>query len=274
MQNKILQSSNFALYLHRGKHLNWSAEAITSYYLFLPFKGTIVMHCEDHEFQAANNEALLINPGSIVNVSSKQIEYIAVSLAPAFIIECAAQAQMIRAESIITFNTSIIRHDRRLFGLAQDIIDEIRSSKIGKVRVIQSLIELLTLHLLRHYSQVKYAPGIELSRAGLVDRRIRRAVELMHTHLDQNLSVDQMAEAAYLSPFHFSRLFKKIAGISPHAYLGVLRNERARTLLADQNLSITEVCVRVGYSSPSHFTKAFRAATGMTPREFRRALIT
>ncbi len=79
--------------------------------------------------------------------------------------------------------------------------------------------------------------------------------------------------AAYLSPFHFARLFKKLTGASPHAYLATLRVARAQTLLAETDLNVTEISARVGYGSPSHFTKAFRQATGLTPRAFRNALV-
>src|ERR1051325_8956198 len=69
-------------------------------------------------------------------------------------------------------------------------------------------------------------------RVGLVDRRIRRAVELMHAQLHEDMPLEEMAAAAFLSPFHFARLFKKVTGTTPHAYLAALRLERARTLPA------------------------------------------
>jgi AraC family transcriptional regulator len=95
----------------------------------------------------------------------------------------------------------------------------------------------------------------------------------MHARLDQDVPLEEMAAAAYLSPFHFARLFKKVTGMSPHAYLSALRLERAQMLLATTDLSVTEVSARVGYVSPSHFAKAFRQTTGLSPRAFRTALI-
>jgi AraC family transcriptional regulator len=95
----------------------------------------------------------------------------------------------------------------------------------------------------------------------------------MHTQLDQDLSLRDLAAASYLSPFHFARLFKKITGATPHNYLAAIRTNRAQLLLSETDLSITEIATRVGYLSGSHFTKAFRLSTGTTPREFRKALI-
>jgi transcriptional regulator GlxA family with amidase domain len=95
----------------------------------------------------------------------------------------------------------------------------------------------------------------------------------MHARLGENLPLEEIASAAHLSPFHFARLFKKLTGATPHAYLATLRVARAQSLLADTDLSITETSARVGYDSPSHFAKAFRQATGLSPRAFRKAII-
>jgi len=95
----------------------------------------------------------------------------------------------------------------------------------------------------------------------------------MHANLAEELPLEDLAAAAYLSPFHFARLFKKLTGLPPHAYLAALRIARARMLLATNDHSITEIAARVGYANSSHFGKAFRQSTGLTPRAFRAALV-
>src|SRR5437762_1087990 len=95
----------------------------------------------------------------------------------------------------------------------------------------------------------------------------------MHAEHDQDHALRMIAAESYLSTFHFARLFKKITGAPPHKYLAAIRSARAQLLLAETDLSITEIGSRVGYLSASHFTKAFRVATGTTPREFRKAII-
>jgi AraC family transcriptional regulator len=129
------------------------------------------------------------------------------------------------------------------------------------------------VHLLRHYANMRRSHDLELSRAGLIDRRIRRSVELMHAQLAADLSLKEIAAASYLSPFHFARVFKKLTGATPHAYLAAIRTARAQLLLANPELSVSEIGALVGYASPSHFTKAFRQATGLNPRAFRNALV-
>jgi AraC family transcriptional regulator len=95
----------------------------------------------------------------------------------------------------------------------------------------------------------------------------------MQAQLHRELSLKEIAAASFLSPFHFARLFKKLTGASPHAYLATLRTKQAQILLAESDLSITEISSRVGYSNSSHFTQAFRQMTGLTPRAFRKALM-
>jgi AraC family transcriptional regulator len=154
-----------------------------------------------------------------------------------------------------------------------ELVSELTSERAGKEIVMRALVEQVLVHLLRHYSTPRRSEELELSRVGLVDRRIRRSVELMHTQLDQDLSLKALAGASYLSPFHFARLFKKLTGASPHNYLASIRATRAQLLLAETDLSVREIGALVGYLSGSHFTKAFRLATGTTPREFRKGLI-
>ena len=117
------------------------------------------------------------------------------------------------------------------------------------------------------------ATRLEQSRAGLVDRRLRRSVEFMHNNFARDLQLGEIAAAAYLSEFHFARLFKRITGVTPHAYLASLRVEHARRLLVATDLSVAEVGERVGYQSASHFGKVFRQATGVTPTAFRESVV-
>src|SRR6185436_1500792 len=176
-------------------------------------------------------------------------------------------------KSIVKFTGEHMRGDRKLDGLLEEFTAELATEKPGREIVLRALVEQALVHILRNYSTPRLSEELELSRVGLVDRRIRRSVELMHTQVDQDLTLRALAAASYLSPFHFSRLFKKLTGVSPHNYLAGIRATKAQLLLAETDLSVTEIGARVGYLSGSHFTKAFRLATGATPREFRKSIV-
>ncbi len=233
------------------------------------------MRCrmKDETFDIAEGNTLVLAPPATVTAKGKRVEYLALTLTASFMLESAVEANLTRTDARITFRHNIIEQDEKLNRFARDLTSEIVEQETGQEIVASAIVKQTIVHLLRRYANIRRPDELELSRAGLVDRRIRRAVELMHTHLDRELPLDEIASAAYLSPFHFSRLFKKITGIAPHAYLARLRQLQAQKLLAETDYSITTISAKVGYSSSSHFTKAFRQAMGMTPRQFRQALV-
>jgi AraC-like DNA-binding protein len=148
-----------------------------------------------------------------------------------------------------------------------------RGADANALRALDLAVELLALDLVSEYAAPLRAPRLEQSRAGFVDRRLRRSIELMRDNYARDLPLGEIAAAAYMSEFHFARLFKRLTGHTPHAYLAGLRIEHAGRLLAETDLSIGEIAGRVGYQSGSHFGRVFRAATGLTPSAYRDALV-
>jgi AraC-like DNA-binding protein len=219
--------------------------------------------------------SLLANPNQEVRFAPGRgnSELLVVRLAPALLIETASRLRMYRAGLNLLFRSPLmpLTGDAKLRATLEAIAVELDGGDAGWREVIRSLVNQLTVYLLRAHVNAQRSDEIELSRVGIVDRRLRRAIEFMNDNCGRELSLAEIAGAAYLSEFHFSRLFKKIIGSTPHAYLASLRIERARRLLAESDLPIAEVGAEVGYASQSHFTKIFREATGMTPRAFRNA---
>ncbi len=98
---------------------------------------------------------------------------------------------------------------------------------------------------------------------------VTRAIQTMHTHLQERLALEDLAAVAYLSPFHFNRVFRRLTGIPPGEFLTALRLQAARKLLLTTSLSVTDVCFEVGYSSIGTFTSRFGQLVGVSPRLLR-----
>jgi AraC-like DNA-binding protein len=98
---------------------------------------------------------------------------------------------------------------------------------------------------------------------------VERAIQAMHTHLYELQSLEDLASVAYLSPSHFHRVFHRLIGIPPGAFLSALRFQAARRLLLTTPLSVTDICFEVGYSSPGSFTSRFTHLVGLSPRLLR-----
>jgi len=281
---------HFSVHHRAGRRLRWSGGVRSDYAALLLLEGEMRWRAAASNLEAADEAltpegdfesgglddtgALLAAPGDEVSAAfAGSAEYVLVQLSPVFVTDCAARAGLARADMVVTFRERAVRNDARLGRLARDLAEELREEAAGQELVVGALVEQALVQLLRRYANLRRSAHLELSRAGLVDRRIRLAVELMHAHLHRDLALEEIASAAHLSPFHFARLFKKLTGATPHAYLASLRAARAQQLLAETDLPVTEVGARVGYMSSSHFARAFRQATGLSPRAYRKALV-
>lgn len=271
--DKVFLHAQYAIRYRRARRAQLASEARTDYGILFVLSGKLSTEVEGQALEIKEGGALLLNPGAWANANVSTAELLSLFLAPSFVMDAAVRTRLIGPRAHVIFRANTLERDERLMRLARDLARELIDAEAGQELVIGALIEQVVVHLLRHYSNVRRSDELELSRVGLVDRRIRRAIELMHARIDEDLPLEELAAAAYLSTFHFSRLFKKLTGTTPHAYLAALRTQRAQTLLAETDLSVTQISARVGYSSPSHFTKAFRQTTGLTPRAFRAALI-
>lgn len=271
--NRFFISPQYSLYYQRLKKLAGTPEARSDYAVVLALDGRLEFRTEEKSGSMLTNQALLLSPSIVASLTGESVELLQLTLAPALLVDHAVRMHLTGPGTAVAFRLDLVDRDERLNQLGRGLATELADESPGREIVLGALVEQVVVHLLRHYSNIRRSEELEISRVGLIDRRIRRSVELMHAQLEQDLSLKEIASASYLSPFHFVRVFKKLTGATPHAYLASIRTSRAQLLLAEPNLSITEISSRVGYSSPSHFTKAFRQATGLTPRAFRKALV-
>ena len=116
------------------------------------------------------------------------------------------------------------------------------------------------------------ATKMEASHGGLAGWQQNRLVEYIDGHLDEEISLKDLANIANLSPYHFARAFKRSFGEPPHHYLNGRRIERAKALLEDPARSVTEIALVVGFADPVSFTAAFHRLVGTTPTKYRRSL--
>lgn len=73
---------------------------------------------------------------------------------------------------------------------------------------------------------------------------VERAIHIMHSHMHEGLTLEDLAAVAYLSPFHFTRVFRRLIGVPPGEFLSALRFQAARHLLLTTPLSVTDICFR------------------------------
>ena len=102
---------------------------------------------------------------------------------------------------------------------------------------------------------------------------ITRAKEYIHEHQTEELSLGQVAKAVNTSTFYFCKMFKKVTGINFTDYLSRVRIEKAKNLLLNPNLRVSEIAFEVGFQSLTHFNRVFKKILGQSPTEYRAQLL-
>lgn len=94
---------------------------------------------------------------------------------------------------------------------------------------------------------------------------IRKAVRFIGLNFWRPLTLDEIADESGMSKYHFARTFKAVTGKTFKEYLTEKRVEKAKTLLADGEMTITEICYSVGFNDLSYFDRVFRKLVGINP---------
>ena len=121
---------------------------------------------------------------------------------------------------------------------------------------------------------VEVVSGRPARLAPATSRDRRRAVETalwIEAHSHRQIDLEHAAAQAGISPFHFLRLFSGVLGVTPHQYLVRSRLRHAARLLADDDVSITDVAYTIGFGDLSNFVRTFHRAAGVSPLRFRQA---
>ncbi|HEU6449153.1 MAG TPA: helix-turn-helix domain-containing protein [Verrucomicrobiae bacterium] len=152
--------------------------------------------------------------------------------------------------------------------------DEVRKmffdTRILSTRQHESVVKLLSIFA-EHLSMV--SNQIVVQEQNSEPPVITRAKQFINDHQDEEISLEQVADAVHTSKFYFCKMFKKSTGINFTDYLSRVRTERAKNLLLNPNLRISEIAYEVGFQSLTHFNRVFKRILGQSPTEYRGRLV-
>lgn len=146
----------------------------------------------------------------------------------------------------------------------QHLYAEARSNRIQNSYQASSLIYRLMMELLQ-------SSTLQQQEKMNWPQQIKQATTYMEAEFHRLQSLDDVAAAAGLSKYYFTRMFTKTTGMSPMDFVTKLRIEKAVQLLRSSSLTVEEIAHTVGYSSGSYFSKVFRSRVGFPPADFRLA---
>jgi AraC family transcriptional regulator len=169
----------------------------------------------------------------------------------------------------VELKTQLLIKDERIRALGSLLEKETRAGCPTGRLYGESLGMALAADVIRRYSV--FPPRAVEYKGGLSKYRLRRILDYIKSNLAEGNGLQELAELAGISAFHFCRSFKQSTGLSPHQYTLQLRIKEGQRLLRTTELSIAEVAYRVGFCDQSHFTMIFRRFVGTTPLRWRAA---
>jgi AraC family transcriptional regulator len=161
--------------------------------------------------------------------------------------------------------------NKHILHVAMSLLYELNEANVVGQLYADSLAIGLAMQVVRRYSSLK---DVRIGLGGMSPHKLRKAVGLIDHHLAEEeegrVPLRVVAREVGISYFHFSRAFKQSIGMSPTNYIAERRIERAKKLMQETDLPISEIAIRSGFSSQSHFTTSFRRFAKVTPRSFRK----
>ncbi|WP_080771172.1 helix-turn-helix transcriptional regulator [Comamonas thiooxydans] len=161
--------------------------------------------------------------------------------------------------------------DKKALFLCQQIKHEMLNESVGRGESLEALMTLLGIHILRTYTNLGSKP-VKVRGGGLSARSWSRVYEYIHENTGNKLTLEMLAETAFLSPSHFLRAFKETTGQTPHQYVLKARLEMARGLMYKTELSFEDIAKISGFASNSHMSISIKKMWGMTPTKLRSLL--
>ncbi len=161
-------------------------------------------------------------------------------------------------------------HDELIHQIGLSVLAEMAEETATGRMFVETSSLMLAARLAHSYTDRCFIGAGGAHRLG--NGRLRRVLDHIDGHLEEEITVAGLAALANLSIFHFARMFTASVGVPPHRYVGRRRLENAMAQLAVGKLPLSEIAHKSGFSSQASFSRAFRRATGMTPGEYRRVV--
>jgi AraC family transcriptional regulator len=172
----------------------------------------------------------------------------------------------------VSFFNQLHHRDATFNALIREILTSYHRTGHNKLRFEEQLTSLLSYHLQQHRNIaeiVNNLPPIRKATRVELYKRLSRAMDVLRSGFCGEISLNQLAAEASLSKYHFLRLFRKTYGLSPYQYVQHLRIEKARILLADSVMSVTDLAGLLGFDNSQSFSRLFYQRVGLYPTQYR-----
>jgi len=241
--------------------------------IVMPTQGEYSTVCNDVQINLRVGDILIIAPGTVHRFYAPKVGKRVIFQAElsdfSSIREFDGFTALIQPALLITPEEAPLIHSE-IAGLVQEITNEyLASTQMMNISIYSKLFQIIVL-IGRNYSRTSNCfTGAKTCKQQEYLAKFHTICDYINQNCTENLSLDEIADMAGFSKFHFSRLFKEFTNVSFYKYLNVRRIACAERLLIDPNMNITEVAFRSGFNNISAFIRMFRIVKNCTPTEFR-----
>ena len=218
---------------------------------------------QDRLYPVNVNNLVIINPNvthTEVSLNAQPLEYIVLG------IEGVALATGENSNG--QFNILDHFESVEVSGCLRNILREMEQKNTGYEDVCQAYMEILIIRLMRNTALAVPTEPQSLS----CNRQCAAVKRYIDLHFKEALTLEQLAEDAHMNKFYLSHAFKREYGISPINYMIDKRIEESKYLLAETDLSMSQIAQLLGFSSLSYFSQVFRRTQAVSPMEYRQSL--
>jgi len=240
--------------------------------LIMPIDGDYTMDCNDVPFNLRVGDIIIICPGVLHHIYAHHGRRIIFQL-DLQMIQAVAEIESLFAlmqPAILVTPEDFPSIHEECVKLTNEIFDEyFGNAPMREVSILQKFLHMLIMINRDHTLNADRFTGIKPTKQQEYTEKFISICDYINAHCTEDLSLDDIADMAGFSKYHFSRLFKEFAGMSFYKYLNARRIAFAERLLLDPTINVTEVAVRSGFNSISAFMRMFKIVKGCTPTQFR-----
>ncbi len=243
---------------------NWQCVSHTHEHteIFYIIGGTGLFQIEGQQHQVNVNDIIIVNPDiahAEVSINSQSLEYIVLGIGG---IKLATGKHSNGQYCILNHHEST-----EISGCLWNILREMEQKNTGFQDVCQACMEMLVIRLMR-ITDLSVATEPQITSGNQQCAAVKRYIDL---HFKESLTLDQLADKAHINKYYLIHTFKEEYGVSPINYMITRRIVESKYLLAETDLTLTQIAQLLGFSSPSYFSQAFRKTQGVSPIDYRKS---
>lgn len=218
---------------------------------------------QDRVFTVNASNLVIINPNvthTEVSLNAQPLEYIVLGI----------EGLALAGGDTDNGQFNILDHYEsvEISGCLRNILREMEQKNTGYEDVCQAYMEILVIRLMRSISLAVHSEPQHISG----NRQCAAVKRYIDLHFKEGLTLEQLSEEVHMNKFYLSHAFKREYGVSPINYMISRRIDESKYLLAETDLSLSQISQMLGFSSLSYFSQVFRRTQDQSPKEFRQSM--